>query len=38
MSGTCSQISEKCTSNSDCCGVASGVTCIGGFCTQKSPS
>jgi len=36
--GSCSQIAEKCTTTSDCCGASSGVTCIGGFCTQKSPS
>jgi hypothetical protein len=38
MTGTCSQIGEKCTMNSDCCDVATGATCIGGFCTPKSPS
>jgi hypothetical protein len=38
MAGSCSQVSEKCTMTSDCCGAAAGVTCIGGFCTQKSPS
>jgi hypothetical protein len=38
MSGTCSQVSEKCATDADCCGVGSGVTCIGGFCTQKSPT
>jgi hypothetical protein len=38
MSGSCSNVSEKCTTSSDCCGAAAGVTCIGGFCTQKSPT
>jgi hypothetical protein len=38
MAGSCSQVSEKCSQTSDCCGAAAGVTCIGGFCTQKSPS
>ncbi len=37
VTGTCSQISEKCTTSADCCGAATGVTCIGGFCTQQSP-
>ncbi len=38
MTGTCSQIGEKCTTSADCCDAASGATCIGGFCTQKSPT
>jgi hypothetical protein len=38
MTGTCSQISEKCTTSADCCDVSTGATCIGGFCTPKSPS
>lgn len=34
----CSQTSEKCTADSDCCEAASGTTCIGGFCTPKPPT
>jgi hypothetical protein len=36
--GSCSQIGEKCTTDSDCCDVSTGATCIGGFCTPKSPT
>jgi hypothetical protein len=37
VTGTCSQTSERCTTNADCCDVSSGTTCIGGFCTPPSP-
>jgi hypothetical protein len=37
MAGSCSEIAEKCSMSSDCCGVATGVTCIGGFCSPQSP-
>lgn len=36
-SGGCSQISEKCDSDADCCDVGAGAHCIGGFCTQPPP-
>ncbi|MFO0614967.1 MAG: hypothetical protein U0414_20425 [Polyangiaceae bacterium] len=36
-SGGCSQISEKCDSDADCCDVGGGAHCIGGFCTQPPP-
>lgn len=35
---SCSQTSEKCMVDSDCCEAASGTTCIGGFCTPKTPN
>jgi hypothetical protein len=35
-SGSCSQVAEKCTSNADCCGLQSSVTCIGAVCTAQS--
>jgi hypothetical protein len=38
MSGGCSQISEKCVGDADCCDGAAGARCIGGFCTPKSPN
>jgi hypothetical protein len=33
----CSSISNKCTTNTDCCGSATGIECIDGFCSQPSP-
>ncbi|MCA9596899.1 MAG: hypothetical protein KC776_26470 [Myxococcales bacterium] len=33
----CSQVSEKCTTDADCCGVSSGVKCLGGFCSPQVP-
>jgi hypothetical protein len=39
VAGMCSMIGDKCTTTADCCdAAATGTTCIGGFCTQKSPS
>jgi hypothetical protein len=32
----CSQILDKCTQNSDCCGANLGVVCINGFCSEPS--
>ncbi|HEY3816854.1 MAG TPA: hypothetical protein VGL81_06780 [Polyangiaceae bacterium] len=32
----CSQLLDKCTSNSDCCGANLGVLCINGFCSEPS--
>lgn len=34
----CSQTSERCDQDTDCCEAAAGTTCIGGFCTQKAPN
>jgi len=34
----CSQSSEKCTLDSDCCEAGSGTKCIGGYCTPKTPA
>jgi hypothetical protein len=34
----CSQTSEKCMSDGDCCDAGAGTTCIGGFCTPKTPT
>ncbi len=36
--GECSQTGDKCTTTADCCDASLGTTCIGGFCTPKSPS
>ena len=36
--GGCSQTSEKCTGDGDCCDAALGTRCIGGFCTVKGPA
>jgi hypothetical protein len=36
--GSCSQTSEKCTVDTDCCDVSTGTRCIGGFCTVKPPA
>jgi hypothetical protein len=33
----CSQISEKCTTDADCCVQETGVTCLGGFCSPAVP-
>jgi hypothetical protein len=33
----CSAISNKCTTSADCCGSASGIVCIDGFCAQSTP-
>lgn len=35
---SCSQASEKCTNDSDCCEAAAGTLCIGGFCTPPIPN
>ncbi|MGD0526489.1 MAG: hypothetical protein ABSE49_15180 [Polyangiaceae bacterium] len=32
----CSQILDKCTQNTDCCGANLGVVCINGFCSEPS--
>jgi hypothetical protein len=34
----CSQLLDKCTVDSDCCGATLGVTCINGFCSQPTAS
>ena len=34
----CSQILDKCTFNSDCCGANLGILCINGFCSQPTSS
>jgi hypothetical protein len=34
---TCSAEYDKCTSSSDCCGAAQGVTCINSVCTAQGP-
>ena len=34
----CSQLLDKCTVDSDCCGANLGVTCINGFCSQPTSS
>ncbi|HMR78117.1 MAG TPA: hypothetical protein PKD61_23565, partial [Polyangiaceae bacterium] len=34
----CAQISEKCTTNADCCAAATGISCLGGFCSPQPPS
>ncbi|MCA1662884.1 MAG: hypothetical protein LC659_01160 [Myxococcales bacterium] len=34
---SCSQEFEKCTTTADCCGAATGITCINGFCSKSSP-
>jgi hypothetical protein len=36
-SGGCSQDGDKCSKSSDCCGAASGVTCINGVCSSPPP-
>ncbi len=36
--GSCSQTSEKCAADGDCCDAAQGTRCIGGFCTVKGPA
>jgi hypothetical protein len=36
--GSCSQLSEKCKIDTDCCDVTSGARCIGGYCTPKGPA
>jgi hypothetical protein len=36
--GGCSQTSEKCGGDGDCCDAALGTRCIGGFCTVKGPA
>ena len=33
----CSNISDKCTTNSDCCGATQGIQCIDGRCAQPNP-
>ncbi len=34
----CAQEFEKCTTDADCCGANSGIACIGGRCSKKSPN
>jgi hypothetical protein len=34
---SCSAEFEKCTTTADCCGAASGITCINGFCAKSQP-
>jgi hypothetical protein len=34
---SCSAEYEKCTSTADCCGAASGITCINGYCSKSVP-
>ncbi|HWE27530.1 MAG TPA: hypothetical protein VHB97_05975, partial [Polyangia bacterium] len=34
---SCSQQFEKCTTTADCCGAATGITCINGFCSMSTP-
>ena len=34
----CAQISEKCTTDADCCAAATGINCLGGFCSPQPPS
>jgi hypothetical protein len=34
--GGCSNVAERCTITADCCGAPTGITCIGGYCTQPS--
>jgi hypothetical protein len=36
--GACSQTSEKCDADADCCDADAGTKCIGGFCTPKTPA
>jgi hypothetical protein len=36
-SGECSQLSEKCGSDMDCCDTQAGARCVGGFCTPNVP-
>jgi hypothetical protein len=33
----CSSVSNKCTTNTDCCGSSTGIECIDGFCAQPTP-
>ncbi len=33
----CVSLSNKCTTNTDCCGSSTGIECIGGFCSQPTP-
>ena len=35
--GQCSEVAEACSITADCCGAASGVICVGGFCTKPEP-
>ncbi len=34
---SCSQEFEKCSVTADCCGAATGITCINGLCSKSSP-
>lgn len=36
-SSGCSQAGDKCAKTSDCCGAATGVTCINGACAEPPP-
>jgi hypothetical protein len=33
----CSNLNDKCTTNTDCCGVSQGVQCINGRCAEPNP-
>jgi hypothetical protein len=33
----CSQVSNKCTTTSDCCGASAGIQCIDGYCATPTP-
>lgn len=35
---SCSNDTEKCTVDADCCNAAAGTKCIGGYCNQSAPS
>ncbi len=35
--GACSSEFDRCSTTADCCGSASGYTCIGGFCAAPAP-
>jgi len=34
---SCSTLNDKCTADSDCCGVGQGPMCINGRCAQPAP-
>lgn len=34
----CSQVSEKCETDLDCCAPETGIRCLGGFCSPQPPS
>lgn len=33
----CSQVTEKCAQDSDCCGASQGIFCVNGFCSVPTP-